>query len=308
VQSNLVRSLCRKAFPNFSFELSIIKTTGDKLQTASLAKEGETLPKGLFTKELEVALLNGSADIAVHSLKDLPVDLPDGLILGAVGKREDVRDVLIYRAANSPNRGAGRGFEPGLQVRQLPQGALIGTSSTRRKAQLLAQRPDLRVTDHRGNVLTRIEKLLKNPELDATILAAAGLCRLGYEIAADGSLCGKDMPEGILAAQVGVDEMLPCVGQGALGIETRAMDERISKICQGLNHPATQHAVIAERAFLRGMGGGCQSPVAAFGEFSDGKVRLRAASFRQQPARFAEGTRPAKEANELGLSLANQLQ
>lgn len=308
VQSNHVRSLCGKAFPDFSFELSIIKTTGDKLQTASLAKEGESLPKGLFTKELEAALLDGSADLAVHSLKDLPVDLPEGLLLGAVGRREDVRDVLIYRSVQSPNRGAGRGFDAGLKVRQLPEGALIGTSSTRRKSQLLEHRPDLRITEHRGNVLTRIEKLLKNPGLDATMLAAAGLFRLGFEIGPDGSLRGKDMPEGILASPVELDEMLPCVGQGALGIETRLNDDRISKICQALNHPATEFAVTAERAFLRGMGGGCQSPVAAFGELIDGSVRLRAASFKRQPARFAESMRPAREANELGLFLAKQLQ
>src|SRR5258706_4858130 len=146
-QANLVIAQCRTAFPRLSFELKIIKTTGDKLQTASLAQEGITLPKGLFTKELEVALLKHKADLAVHSLKDLPTELPAGLRLGAVGKRADVRDVLIYRdeaslraepveaAEWSPGQSARRGFKPKLAVAELPHGALVATSSTRRKAQ-----------------------------------------------------------------------------------------------------------------------------------------------------------------------------
>src|SRR3954453_10509595 len=150
-QANAVLAQCRSAFPRPEFELKILRTTGDKLQTASLAKEGESLPKGLFTKELEVALLNNEADLAVHSLKDLPTELPPGLTLGAVGKRADVRDVLIYRdakyvqtqpgketvakkSAGQPER---RGFKPKLTIKDLPTGATVGTSSTRRKSQLL---------------------------------------------------------------------------------------------------------------------------------------------------------------------------
>src|SRR5437879_2004242 len=149
-QANLVFDQCRAAFPKLKFEIKIIKTTGDKLQTASLAKPAESLPKGLFTKELEVALLKHKADLAVHSLKDLPTELPAGLKLGAVGKRADVRDVLIYRDAGhlaraaaaensadwSPGQSARRGFKPGLKIEELPAGAVVATSSTRRKAQL----------------------------------------------------------------------------------------------------------------------------------------------------------------------------
>src|SRR5215470_13220565 len=144
-QANMVLAQCRSAFPKLAFELKIIKTTGDKLQTASMAQEGTSLPKGLFTKELEVALLESKADLAVHSLKDLPTELPQGLKLGAVGKRADVRDVLIYRdaaysrsgelAAKDPER---RGFKPGIGIQELPAGAVVATSSTRRRAQLLA--------------------------------------------------------------------------------------------------------------------------------------------------------------------------
>ena len=194
-QANQVLAQCRAAFPRLSFESKIIKTTGDKLQTASLAQEGQTLPKGLFTKELEVALLKHRADLAVHSLKDLPTDLPAGLMLGAVGKRADVRDVLIYRDAGylraaeadqraaewSPGQSARRGFKPGLAVKDLPAGAVVATSSTRRKAQLLTLNPALKVPDIRGNVVTRLQKVAERAELDATVLALAGLTRLDFQ-------------------------------------------------------------------------------------------------------------------------------
>ena len=188
-QANAVIARCRAAFPKLSFELKIIKTTGDKLQTASLAQEGGNLPKGLFTKELEVALLKHRADLAVHSLKDLPTDLPAGLALGAVGQRADVRDVLIYRDAEylraaeadrrtlrngRPANPQRRGFKPKLAVKDLPAGAVVATSSTRRKAQLLTLNPGLKVPDIRGNVVTRMQKLAERAELDATVLALAG--------------------------------------------------------------------------------------------------------------------------------------
>src|SRR5689334_877001 len=145
-QSNMILAQCRAAFPEMSFELKIIKTTGDKLQTASLAHEGKNLPKGLFTKELEVALLKNEADLAVHSLKDLPTELPDGLTLGGVGgRREDVRDVLIYRNGQGTS-GTPRGFKPNLAVSELPAKAVVATSSTRRKAQLLEENRALQVT------------------------------------------------------------------------------------------------------------------------------------------------------------------
>ena len=165
-QANIVLDLCRKLVPQQPAEIKIIKTTGDKLQTASLADSN--LPKGLFTKELEVALLDDEADLAVHSLKDLPTELPSGLALGAVLAREDVRDVLICRKDAAFARA-------GFRIRDLPQGATVATSSTRRAAQLRDHRPDLKIVPIRGNVPTRLRKLAQQPEIHAIILAAAGL-------------------------------------------------------------------------------------------------------------------------------------
>ncbi|HYG36410.1 MAG TPA: hydroxymethylbilane synthase, partial [Clostridia bacterium] len=297
VQANLVLSQCQTIFPDLSFELKIIKTTGDKLQTASLAQEGTSLPKGLFTKELEVALLEKKADLAVHSLKDLPTELPTGLKLGAVGKRADVRDVLIYRDENSV-RGANptpemagtvsppgnkRGFGPNLRVEDLPGGAVVATSSTRRRAQLLTLNPHLKAPDIRGNVVTRMQKLAANPELDATVLALAGITRLRLKITPTGQLEGEGVPDGLLAAILDLNAMLPCVGQGAIGIEVRENDERIDEICSRLNDFLTFQCVTAERAFLAGMGGGCQSPVAAYAEVVGDQISMRALSFANGP-------------------------
>ena len=343
-QANMIAAQCRATFPRLRFELKIIKTTGDKLQKASMAKVGEGLPKGLFTKELEVALVKGRADLAVHSLKDLPTDLPAGLILAATPKRADVRDVLIYRDAefiktraagfisqpttpiNSdesragreqglnpqpvdwvPGQDALRGFKPHLKLKDFPKGATIATSSTRRKEQLLAARPDFNVVEIRGNVTTRMQKVAERGELDATVLALAGLTRLNFEIKPDGRLVGDAVPDGLLATILDVDVMLPCVGQGAIGIEIRADDERIAKICERLNHFNTFQCVTAERAFLRAMGGGCQSPVAAYAEIDGSRMEMRAVSFRDGPARRAEGKRPIAEAVVLGEELAAEL-
>ena len=302
-QANYVLAQCRAAFPDLKFEIKIIKTTGDKLQTASLANEGESLPKGLFTKELEVALLNREADIAVHSLKDLPTELPVGLFLGAVGKRADVRDVFIYRAADffPPPR---RGMKPRSTIEDLPQGATVGSCSTRRKSQLLSLRPDLNIVDLRGNVPTRLEKLAQRPEFDATILAAAGLERLNFKIAADGRIHGEGVPDGLLAVVIEPEVMLPCVGQGAVGIETRADDTCIAPVVEKLNHVETQRCVTAERSFLAAMGGGCQSPVGAYAEIIGNHIRLRAVSFRDGAKRHAEAKRPVREAFELGVQIA----
>ena len=303
-QSNMVMARCRTAFPNLRFELKIIKTTGDKLQTASMAQESKTLPKGLFTKELEVALLDGTADLAVHSLKDLPTELPTGLKLGAVGgKREDVRDVLIYRDAGFPEN-AGRGFSAGIQVKDLPAGSVVASSSTRRRAQLLRVNPGLKVPDIRGNVATRMQKIVANPELDATILALAGITRLHFSIGPDGKIQGEQVPNGLLATILGTDEMLPCVGQGAIGIEVREGDEVLAKVCDKLNDADTYACITAERAFLAAMGGGCQSPVAAHAEVVGGTLRMRVLSFADGPARQAEGSRLLPEAVVLGQELA----
>jgi len=318
-QANMVLAQCRAAFPKLEFELKIIKTTGDKLQTASLAQEGKNLPKGLFTKELEVALLEHKADLAVHSLKDLPTELPAGLKLGAVGKRADVRDVLLYRdatifasATTEPHmavasKPAGRSFKAGLRIEELPSGAVVATSSTRRRAQLLTLNPGLKAPDIRGNVLTRIQKLAEKAELDATILALAGMTRLNYRINQQGELHGEKVPAGILATILDTQAMLPCVGQGAIGVEVREGDERIGEVCERLNDRQTFQCVTAERAFLAGMGGGCQSPVAAYAEVRQGKLHMQALSFASGPLRHAQATRALEEATELGRQLAAEL-
>jgi hydroxymethylbilane synthase len=302
-QSNMMLEQCRAAFPAESFDLSIIKTTGDKLQTASMASSA--LPKGLFTKELEVALLANEADFAVHSLKDLPTGLPAGLKLGAVSKRADVRDVLIYRGASCA--GTGSKFAAGLSVRDLPVGAHIATSSTRRRAQLLDLRPDLKISEIRGNVGTRLRKLAENPELDGTILAAAGLNRLGFFSSEATPLTGPDFPAGLLAAPISLDEMLPCVGQAAIGIESRENDMRIDPICAALNDGVTMACVTAERSFLRAMGGGCQLAVAAHAEIAGAELRMRGVSFLSaKPIRGAVCGLIA-DAERLGNELASRL-
>jgi len=303
-QSNMIAALCRAAFPELRFELQIIKTTGDKLQKASMAKTDPSLPKGLFTKELEVALLAGTADLAVHSLKDLPTELPAGLYLAATPKREDVRDVLIYRADGFS---AKRGFKAHATLKDFPPGATIATSSTRRKQSLLAVRPDLNIVEIRGNVATRMQKVADNENVDATILALAGLTRLSFKINADGTISGDAVPAGMLATVLDLDVMLPCVGQGAIGIEIRTGDDRIGKIVERLNHPPTFHAVTAERAFLRGMGGGCQSPVGAHATIAGDQITLKAISFRDEVVKRGEGKKPIAEAAALGEQIAGEL-
>jgi hydroxymethylbilane synthase len=306
-QANKVLADCREKFPKLTFEIKIIKTTGDKLQTASMARINSNLPRGLFTKELEVALLDGTADFAVHSLKDLPTDLPAGLTLGAVGgKRADVRDVLIYRDVSVLKNA--RGFKPGTALKDFPSGAVVATSSTRRKAQLLALKPDLKVIEIRGNVATRLQKLADNPEMDATVLAAAGIGRLNFKITSEGRLLGDDVPEGMLAVLLSVADMLPCVGQGAIGLETREGDERVTKVVDGLNDLHTFQCVTAERALLRGMGGGCQTPIGAYAEVvGDNNIRVRAVSFMEATVKRTEGKRPIAEAAALGEELAAKL-
>ncbi len=296
-QARLVFDQCRLTFPRLAFEIKIIKTTGDKKQSASLAQAGKSLPKGLFTKELEVALVKRKADLAVHSLKDLPTELPSGLILGAVGKREDVRDVLIYKTD--------AGFDG--PIPQLGEGAVVATSSPRRQAQLLAARPDLQMQEIRGNLPTRLEKLSETDAMSGTVLAAAGLNRLSFSIAADGRLEGDAVPDGIRAVPIDAALMLPCVGQGAIGIEIRADDGRIEKICERLNHFNTHAAVAAERAFLSAMGGGCSSPVGAHATVDDDKLRLRAVSFLKNTVQRTEQSGDVREPEALGAAVAAEL-
>ena len=293
-QANFILAECRREFPNQQFELKIIKTTGDKLQQASMARIDATLPRGLFTKEIEEALLSDEADLAVHSLKDLPTLLPDSLKLGATPKREDVRDVLITKLENV------------FKIADLPKGARVGTSSTRRKAQLLEQRPDLNIVEIRGNVGTRLQKLA-DQDFDAIILAAAGLLRLKFTFQDGGILTGNDAPAALRASTIDLSEMLPCVGQASLGIEIRENDPRLEIICERLNHLPTWHCVNAERAFLRGMGGGCQSAVGAHAEISGNELQLRAVSYLGANVRRGETRCAPEKGVDAGVKLANEL-
>ena len=320
VQAQYILECCRAAFPALAFEVRIFKTTGDKLQAVSLANSGKALPKGLFTKELEVALLNGEADLAVHSLKDLPTDLPDGLELAATPERADVRDVLILcgrgsrreSAASSPHaEEAAPGSESRLTsaatIFGVPPGATVGTSSTRRRMQLLALRPDLNVVEIRGNVGTRLRKVAEDEQLHGTILAAAGLGRLGFRVTVDGRLEGQDVPPGLHATFLTLDEMLPAPGQAALGLETRANDARVEAICAALNHRPTYQCVTAEREFLHAMGGGCLAPIAAHAELQGDEIQLRTIWFPDATARRMDGKAPAIDAVGLGRRLAQRL-
>jgi hydroxymethylbilane synthase len=264
------------AWPGLRVELVPIKTSGDKLLDVSLAKVGG---KGLFVKEIEEALLTNRIDIAVHSMKDLPAELAPGLVLAAVPEREDPRDVLISRR--------------GETLAGLPAGARMGTSSLRRQALLLHYRPDLGVELFRGNVETRLRKLSEGL-VDATVLAAAGLNRLGIK------------PEH--AQVLDEAEFLPAIGQGALGIETRAND-KAAELVLPLNHPETAVAVSAEREFLRRLAGSCQVPVAARGTVHNGTVHLVGliASPNGQQLVRDETAGPAENAKQMGAALAAEL-
>ena len=282
-QAHQVLALCRTAFPKRTFELRILKTTGDRRQAVSMAKPDAKLPKGLFTKELEAALLRGDADFAVHSLKDLPTELPDGLRLAAVLPREDPRDVLVLRAADLPKRRTRpEGFDP---LSLLKRGATVATSSTRRAAQLLRARPDLKIVEIRGNVPTRLQKLARDGAFDATILAAAGLARLGITRDARGvlqcppALADAAWPQPVVGEFLDLDRMLPAPGQAAIGLECRSGDRSTAAVCRRLNHPETLACVQAERAFLAGFGGGCQSPLAALARLRRGRVELSTIAF-----------------------------
>jgi hydroxymethylbilane synthase len=235
-QAEQARERLKLLSPGIEISIEIIKTTGD-VKNDPLSVIGG---KGVFTKELEDALLDDRIDMAVHSLKDLPTILPDGLSISAICEREDARDALVLRA------GLPADLEASLAT--VPEGAVVGTSSQRRLAQLKALRRDVTVRDLRGNVDTRIRKLDEG-QYDAVILASAGLLRLGL----------KDR----ISARIPITEMLPAVGQGAIAIETRSDDEFTVRTTSKLDHHETRVACLAERAFLRGLGGGCQLPIAA---------------------------------------------
>ena len=248
-QANWVRERLLALAPGIEVTVEVIKTSGDVLRDVPLAVIGG---KGVFTKELEEALLDGRIDLAVHSLKDLPTVLPEGLSITAVCEREDARDALVLR------EGAG---ESGEGLRVLPCNARVGTSSMRRAAQLRHLRPDLEIVELRGNVDTRLRKLDAG-DYDAVILASAGLRRLGL---------GHRISAALEPA-----EMLPAVGQGALGIETRDPDEETNRFVAQLEHPPTRAACAAERALLRALGGGCQVPIAAHAVVAGDELRLDA--------------------------------
>src|SRR5271157_4749697 len=230
-QARYVASAIEKSHSGITVELMTIKTQGDKILDTPLAQIGD---KGLFTKEIEEALLDGKVDLAVHSMKDLPTELPTGLELSAVMQREDPRDVFISRD--------GRGLE------ELEVGARIGTSSLRRKAFLLNRLPHLEVISIRGNVDTRLKKM-ETEDLAGVILAAAGISRMGF----------SDK----IASYLEPDLVIPAIGQGALAIETRFNDTDTNDVVAELNHQETANCVLVERAFLKRMGGGCQVPMAA---------------------------------------------
>ena len=226
-----------------SFEIVVIKTTGDKVLNRPLKEIGG---KGLFTKEIEEALLQESIDIAVHSMKDMPVQQPDGLILDTFLPREDVRDAFVSRIYKS--------------LADIPQGATVGTSSLRRKAQLMSKRPDLKIVEFRGNVQTRLKKL-DDGVAECTFLAVAGLNRLNME--------------DIITAPISTDEMLPAVAQGAIGIERREKDIKVATMLEAIHNSTTGLLLSAERAFLEALDGSCETPIAGLAEFKNENLRFR---------------------------------
>lgn len=241
-QANWVKERLKELYPELNVEIEKIKTTGDKILDAPLAKIGG---KGLFVKEIEEALIEGRVDMAVHSMKDVPTEIPEGLHISAICIREDPRDAFISR--------------DGISFMDLPEGAIIGTSSLRRTVQLKALRKDIEIRPLRGNVDTRIRKL-KEGQFDGIVLALAGLKRMGFE--------------DIVTETFSEETLIPAIGQGAIGIETRIDDESINEIVKPLNDPLTSLCVLAERAFLSLMGGGCQVPLACHAKVVDGVMKI----------------------------------
>ena len=241
IQAEWVLTRLKEAIPTLKISLTRIITSGDRDNSTSL---GEMPYRGVFVKELELALLEGEIDLAVHSLKDMPVEIPRGLSLAAVTSRVDPRDVLVSRAG---------------KLAELATGSVIGTGSFRRIVQLLSYRPDLEVRELRGNIDTRLRKV-SNGELDGAILAAAALIRLGREEK--------------ITEYLSTDHFTPAAGQGALGIEIRSQDKEIAMLVSFLNHKPTWQSIVAERTFLQALGGGCHAPIAAFGTVSGNTLIL----------------------------------
>jgi len=241
-QANWVKQALADLYPDTPIEITVIKTSGDKILDVPLAKVGG---KGLFVKEIEQALVDGEIDLAVHSMKDMPGDIPEGLCFGGIPKREIPYDVLISRE--------------NIELKNLRRGACIGTSSLRRASQVLYMRPDIQITPLRGNLDTRLKKLTSE-NLDAIILAGAGVKRLNLE-----HVISEVLDPGLI---------LPAVGQGALCIEVRRNDADVRDLIAPLNHETTNRIVTSERAFLKRLEGGCQVPMAAFGRIASDTLTL----------------------------------
>jgi hydroxymethylbilane synthase len=277
-QTNWVKHKLEQAHPGLTVEIKIIKTRGDA--SSNLPKLGQQ-GKGIFTKELEDEMLTGLIDLAVHSLKDLPTELPAGLHIGAMSEREDVRDALVARAQIN-------------SFGELPRGARIGTSSPRRQAQIWAIRPDLVLEPIRGNVDTRLAKLDRG-DYDAVILAAAGLHRLG--------LADR------ITQYLSEDIILPAVGQGALAIESRINDEATDELISIIDHKPTRLACQAERAFLKALGGGCMIPIAAHAKIEAGRLVLAGLVASPDGSQLVRdvASAPIEEAESIGQRLAEAL-
>ncbi|MBD1910441.1 MULTISPECIES: hydroxymethylbilane synthase [unclassified Leptolyngbya] len=280
VQTHWVHGELQKAYPDRTFEIQTMSTQGDKILDVALAKIGD---KGLFTKELEVGMLNGDIDFAVHSLKDLPTRLPEGLMLGCVTERENPADALVLHASHLDK-----------QLDTLPEGAVIGTSSLRRLAQLRHHYPHLTFKDVRGNLNTRLAKLDAG-EYDALILAVAGLHRLGM----------SDRIHQVIPAEIS----LHAVGQGALGIECRTNDTEILNLLKALEHRPTALRCYAERAFLRELEGGCQVPIGVNTVLEGDTLTLSGLVAALDGKKVVKGSvsGPAEQADQLGIDLALQL-
>ncbi|MBB5720996.1 hydroxymethylbilane synthase [Loktanella ponticola] len=263
--------------PEAAFEICVIKVTGDIIQDRALKEIGG---KGLFTREIEDALLDGSIDIAVHSMKDMPVLQPAGLLLDTYLPREDVRDAFISNTCTG--------------IAGLAQGATVGTSSLRRRAQLLARRPDLNVVEFRGNVQTRLKKLAEGVA-EATFLAMAGLNRLGME--------------GVPKTAIAPEDMLPAVAQGAIGIERRGDDTRAAEMLTALHDIQTGQRLAAERAFLEALDGSCETPIGALAELNGGMLRLRGEILRTDGSEVLndDATAPIEDGAALGREMAAKL-
>jgi len=272
-QTNWVIGRLKAAWPDLVCEQKIITTQGDRILDRALPEIGG---KGLFTQELEAELLSGKVDAAVHSLKDLPIENPEGILLGAVPAREDVHDGMVSAL--------------GYTLETLPEGAVVGTSSLRRAAQVLARRADVEIKPLRGNVDTRVRKAMQE-QYDAIVLAGAGLRRLGLD--------------SHVTQWLTLDVMLPAPGQGALAVQCRATDVEVLRILSAIEDAPTRLATGAERAFLGGLGGGCSLPVAAYASLKDNHIEMSALAAAVDGKEVIRVHGVGDDPQELGVNLAN---